>query len=172
MSIVDCACQADGSPQLDPPVKQPLHRLAAVRRLQGISRRIMARRMNVEVAEVKREEEETTDLPLSALYRWQRALEVPLVELLVESDDRLSKPLLQRAQLDRLMKTALAILEQADQEPVYLMAQTLIDQLTEIMPELQGVSPWHSVGKRRRLDELGIAAQRSLSDEVFLDLTD
>ena len=52
------------------------------------------------------------------------------------------------------------------------MTQTLIDQLTEMMPELQGVSPWHSVGKRRRLDELGIAAQRSLSDEVFLDLTD
>jgi hypothetical protein len=28
------------------------------------------------------------------------------------------------------------------------------------------------VGKRRRLDELGIAAQRSLSDDVFLDMND
>ena len=107
--------------------------------------------MNVEVAEVKRQEEETSDLPLSTLYLWQKALEVPLSELLVESDDRLSQPLLQRAQLVRLMKTAMAIMEQADQEPVCLMAQTLIDQLTEMMPELQGVSPWHTVGKRRRL---------------------
>jgi hypothetical protein len=70
------------------------------------------------------------------------------------------------------MKTALAILDHADQESVHLMAQTLIEQLTEIMPELQGVSAWHAVGKRRRLDELGIAASRGLSDEVFLDLTD
>ena len=128
--------------------------------------------MNVEVAEVKRQEEETSDLPLSTLYLWQKALDVPLVELLVESDDRVSQPLMQRAQLVRLMKTAMAIMEQADQEPICLMTQTLIDQLTEMMPELQGVSPWHTVGKRRRLDELGIAAQRSLSDEVFMDLTD
>ena len=48
------------------------------------------------------------------LYEWQKILEVPIVELLVESEDVLSKPLLQRAQLVRLMKTALAILEQAD----------------------------------------------------------
>lgn len=172
MSIVDCDCRMDGSPQVNLPVKQPLHRLAAVRRLQGISQRTLARRMNVEVAEVKRQEEETSDLPLSTLYLWQKALDVPLVELLVESDDRVSQPLMQRAQLVRLMKTAMAIMEQADQEPICLMTQTLIDQLTEMMPELQGVSPWHTVGKHRRLDELGIAAQRSLSDEVFMDLTD
>ena len=41
-----------------------------------------------------------------------------------------------------------------------------------MMPELQGVSPWHAVGKRRRLDELGVAAQRSLSDDVFVDLSE
>jgi hypothetical protein len=72
----------------------------------------------------------------------------------------------------RLMKTSLALLEQADQEAVRLMAQTLVDQLVEIMPELRGVSAWHAVGKRRRLDELGIAAHRTLSDDVFVDLTD
>ncbi len=52
------------------------------------------------------------------------------------------------------------------------MAQTLIDQLLEIMPELAGVGPWHAVGQRRRLDELGMAAERRLSDDVFLDLTE
>jgi transcriptional regulator with XRE-family HTH domain len=172
MSIVDCACGAGGSEELNLPAKEPLHRLAAVRQLQGISRRTIARRLNVEVAEIRHDEESTTDLPLSKLYQWQKALEVPVVELLVESDDTLSQPLMKRAQLVRLMKTALAILEQAEQEPIHLMAQTLIDQLTEMMPELQGVSPWHAVGKRRRLDELGIAAQRSLSDDVFLDMND
>ncbi len=93
-------------------------------------------------------------------------------ELPVESEDTLSEPLMKQVQLVRLMKTVLAIVEQAEQEPVHLMAQTLIDQLTEMMPELRGVSPWHAVGNRRRLDEWGVAAQRDLSDEVFLDMND
>ncbi|MGO8690450.1 MAG: helix-turn-helix domain-containing protein [Thermoguttaceae bacterium] len=172
MSIVDCACGADGSPRLNLAAEQPLHRLAAVRRLQGVSRRAIARRLNVDVAEIRRQENERSDLPLSKLYEWQKALEVPVGELLVESEDTLSEPLMKRAQLVRLMKTALAIMEQAEQEPIHRMAQTLIDQLVEMMPELRGVSPWHAVGKRRRLDELGAAAQRGLSEEVFLDMND
>jgi transcriptional regulator with XRE-family HTH domain len=149
-----------------------LHRMASVRRLQGVSRRTLARRLNLDVSEVRRQEEETADLSLSRLYQWQEALDVPVSELLVESEDSLAEPLLKRAQLVRLMKTALAIAEQSEQDAIRLMAQTLGDQLLEIMPELRGVSAWHAVGKRRRLDELGIAAQRTLSDDVFLDLTD
>ena len=40
------------------------------------------------------------------------------------------------------------------------------------MPELRSVSAWHAIGVRRRLDELGIAAERVLSDEVFMDVVD
>jgi transcriptional regulator with XRE-family HTH domain len=149
-----------------------LHRLAAVRRVQGVSRRTLARKLNIEVTEVRRQEDPEADLSLSKLYEWQKALDVPVSELLVESDDALSKPLLQRAQLVRLMKTALAIREQAEAEGVNGLSQTLIDQLAEVMPELRGVSAWHAVGKRRGLGELGIAAQRSMSDAVFIDLTD
>ena len=50
------------------------------------------------------------------------------------------------------------------------MAQTLVDQLVEVMPELQGISAWHAIGKRRRLDELGIAAMRTFSEDVFITL--
>ena len=49
------------------------------------------------------------------------------------------------------------------------MAQTMAAQLIEIMPELAEVGPWHAVGKRRRLNELGIAAQRRFADDVFID---
>ncbi len=170
MSIVYCACGPDGSQNL--PAQKPLHRLAAVRRVQRVSRRAIARRLNVDVDEIKRQENELSDLPLSKLYQWQKVLEVPVGELLVESNDSLSEPLAKRAQLVRLMKTALAIREQAEQDPVHLMAQTLIAQLIEMMPELQGVSPWHAVGSRRSLNELGVAAQRGLSEEVFLDMND
>jgi transcriptional regulator with XRE-family HTH domain len=147
----------------------PLQRLAVVRRLQGLSRRTVARRMNVDVDEVRRQEEETADLPLSVLLAWQKALEVPVSELLVESGDTLASPVLARSQLVRLMKTVLAVREQTKQESVRRMAQTMIEQLTEIMPELSHIGPWHVIGKRRRLSELGMAAQRHLAEDVFID---
>jgi len=155
-----------------PTVRHPLHRLGAVRQQQGVSRRTVARRLNIDLATVRAQESETTDIALSQLYEWQKVLEVPLSELLLEADDSLSAPVQKRAQLVRLMKSALAILENTNQETIRRMAQTLIDQLLEIMPELAGVGPWHAVGQRRRLDELGVAAERRLSDDVFLDLTD
>lgn len=149
-----------------------LQRLAIVRQQQGLSRRTVARRMNVEVEQVRQQECETADLPLSALYAWQKALEVPLGELLAEAGDALVSPVLERSQLVRLMKTVLAIRGQAKQESIRRMAQTMFEQLTEIMPELAEIGPWHAVGKRRRLNELGIAAQRRLTADVFIDQDD
>ena len=151
---------------------RPLHRLGIVRRLQGISRRTVARRLNIEVSAIRRQEDETSDILLSKLYEWQKVLEVPVAELLVEAEDDLSPPVMQRAQLVRLMKTALAIVERADHAAVRRLAQTLVDQLTEMMPELAHITPWHAVGKRRRLDELGKAAKRALPDDLFMDLMD
>jgi transcriptional regulator with XRE-family HTH domain len=175
MSIGNCGTTGAGPPQ-DVPVPssdtQPLQRLAHVRRLQGVSRRTVARRMNVEIEQVRCQEQATTDLPLSALYAWQKALDVPVSELLVESGDALASPILERSQLVRLMKTVLAIRRQAKQESIRRMADTMAGQLIEIMPELANIGPWHSVGKRRRLDELGIAAQRRLADNVFVDPDD
>ncbi len=155
-----------------PVPRRPLHRLAEVRQLQGISRRTVARRLATSVARIRYEECEATDLPLSRLYEWQTALEVPIAELLAESHDELSTPIQRRAQLVRLMKTALAIQEKAEPLPLRRMAQTLVDQLLDIMPELGSVGPWHSVGKRRRRDELGVASERRLPDEVFFEAAD
>jgi transcriptional regulator with XRE-family HTH domain len=146
-----------------------LQRLATVRRLQGLSRRTVARRLNLDVEEVRRQENQSADISLSALYAWQRALEVPVAELLTDVGSSLVSPILERSQLVRLMKTVLAVREQAKQESIRRMAQTMIEQLTEIMPELADVGPWHAVGKRRRLNELGVAAQRHLAEDVFLD---
>jgi transcriptional regulator with XRE-family HTH domain len=145
------------------------HRLATVRRLQGVSRRTLARRMNVELAEVRRQEDQYNDLPLSVLYQWQKALDVPVAELLVESTDEISRPLMHRAQLVRLMKTALALLAEADAKSSRAAARTLVKQLVKVMPELEHVTAWNAVGKRRRRDDVGVAALRSLSDDVFTE---
>jgi transcriptional regulator with XRE-family HTH domain len=150
----------------------PLHRLGEARRQENLSRAKVARRLGITVEEVARQECETTDLPLSALYKWAKALEQPVAELVQETGYALSMPLFNRAHMALVMKTAMTILERAGDLRTQRLAQTMVDQLTEIMPELRGLSAWKAVGKRRTLDETGIAADRSLSDEVFEDAAD
>ncbi|MBN1908892.1 MAG: helix-turn-helix transcriptional regulator [Pirellulales bacterium] len=152
--------------------RRPLHQLALVRRREGLSRRAVARRLGTDVRSVRQQEEQTADMALSRLYDWEAALGVPASELLADTEDALSAPVLKRAQMVRLMKTAAAILERAQQPPIRRMAQMLVDQLIEVMPELEGISPWNAVGQRRTLDDLGQAAQRCLSLDALLDLMD
>ena len=126
---------------------RPLHRLALVRRLQGLSRRKVAQRLNLDTEQVRRQERETADMPLSVLYAWREALDVPVAELLVDAGDPLTLPVLKRSQLVRLMKTVLAVCEHAKQESIRRMGRTMADQLIEIMPELAKVSAWHGQGQ-------------------------
>ena len=63
----------------------------------------------------------------------------------------------------KVMKTAATILEVAQRPESQTLARRLIEQLLEIMPELEGVSAWPSVGQRRTLDEMGRIAQQPLS---------
>ncbi len=147
------------------------HRLHEIRLQQGISLRCAARRMNQSVDQIRRQEADTSDLWLSELYRWQELLEVPLADLLVDEEGPLSEPVLKRARMVRLMKTAAAILSGSESEAVQRMAQMLVDQLVEIMPELKEVSPWHAVGQRRTLDEVGRIAENPMPDNFFHDTT-
>jgi transcriptional regulator with XRE-family HTH domain len=152
-----------------PTAKQPLHRLGTVREREGVSRRTVARRLHTTIAEVKRQEDETVDLLLSTLYEWQKALEVPVSELLADAAEPLSSPVQDRAKMLRVMKTAVTILERTRQTSIQRMAQTLVEQLTDLMPELEGVSPWPTVGKSRLPSDYGQVAYRRLPDEVFVD---
>ena len=129
-----------------------LHRLAEVRRIQGLSQRTVARRLRLDMASVKQMEREDTDLPLSALYEWQKALDVPVGELLVEPDEPLSTPVMKRAQLVRLMKTAMAIKERSGQPAIQRLAEVLVNQLIE--------------------SELGQAAIRQIADRMLEELAD
>ncbi|TWT88754.1 hypothetical protein Mal64_22420 [Pseudobythopirellula maris] len=157
---------------LPPPVVAPiarpeaavLHRVAEVRREQGLSVRSAARRMGVSMEQVRTEEDPSFDLSLTALSRWQSALEVPIVDLLVEQDTPLSRPVLDRARLLRVMKTVRAIKESCTHASTVRQVDMLEQQMLEIMPELAEVSAWHSVGQRRTQEELGRIAERPISD--------
>jgi transcriptional regulator with XRE-family HTH domain len=161
--------QTGASPQGSPTNsgKPRLHCIASVREQQGMSLRSVARRMDMDVSELKLLERETTDMLLSTLYKWQAALDVPVSSLLVDQDDPLSEPVLKRARMIRLMKTAAALHDRAESKPIQRLATMLIEQLVEIMPELKDVSAWHAVGQRRSLDECGRIAEQTLPDDWF-----
>lgn len=150
-------------------VKRTLHRIADTRRRQGISVRSAARRMRTSMDQVRRQEDPHCDMPLSDLYRWQEALEVPVVDLLVDSDTPLSEPVLTRARLLRVMKTVRAIKESSSSSSTQRFTTMLEQQLIELMPELSEVAAWHSVGQRRSPSELGRTAERVLPDSFFTD---
>jgi hypothetical protein len=161
---------ANGAPEGAAGERRRLHRIAEVRRNQGISVRSAARRLHTSMEQVRRQEDPHADLPLSELYQWHTALDVPVADLLVESDAPLSEPVKTRARLLRVMKTVRAIKESATAVSVLRFATMLEQQLIELMPELQEVAAWHSVGKRRSPDELGRAAERVIPDSLFTDL--
>lgn len=144
-----------------------LHRIATVRQQQGVTLRNVARRLGMSLPVVRRQEEPDCDLRLSDLLRWQQVLEVPVAELLVEGEGQLSGPVLERSRMVKLMKTAAAIRERTQEQPVGRLVTMLIDQILEIMPELSDVTPWHTVGQRRTLDELGRTGRAVVSEEVF-----
>jgi transcriptional regulator with XRE-family HTH domain len=151
--------------------KRPLHRIADVRKRQGISARSAARRMHTSIDQVRRQEEPACDLLVSELLRWQQALEVPVADLLVESEAPLSEPVLTRARLLRIMKTVRAIKETSTSSSIQRFASMLEEQLVEVMPELKDVAAWHSIGQRRSPNEVGRTAERTLPDSFFGDFS-
>ncbi len=143
------------------------HRIAEVRRQQGVTLRNVARRLGIPLPVVRRQERPDCDLRISDLLRWQEVLEVPIAELLVEGDGQLSGPVLERSRMVKLMKTAAAIRERSSDPGIGRMVAMLVEQILEIMPELADVTPWHSVGQRRTREELGRTARLVVSEEVF-----
>lgn len=153
---------------IPPTSNKRLQRIAEVRREQGVSLRSVSRQMGKTVSVVRAEEDESNDLTISELLEWQEVLGVPLQDLLVDPSPALSKPVMERARLVRIMKTAAAIQESAEKDSgISRLAVMLIEQLVEVMPELADVSAWHSVGQRRSLDEYGRIVDRRINDDLL-----
>ena len=146
--------------------KKRMHRIAEVRQRQGVTIRNVARRLGLEMSLVRRQEQPDSDLRLSEVMLWQSVLEVPIAELLVEGEGQLSGPVLERSRMVKLMKTAAAIRERTSGTPVGRTVDMLVEQILEIMPELRDVTPWHTVGQRRTLDDVGRTARCSMPDDI------
>ena len=142
----------------------PINRVRHVREQQGVSLRTAARRMQSDVRSVREQEDEYSDLTISQLKNWQEVLDVPLTDLLQDPGGPLSRPVMERAKLLRIMKTAVSICENATEVPIQRFATMLREQLVDLMPELEDVPGWHSVGQRRGLDEMGRIAEHPVMD--------
>lgn len=145
------------------------HRIQEVCIQQGATVRSLSRKMDLSTSEIREQGNPQSDLRISDLLRWQQVLEVPLAELLVDSDGPLSEPVGRRAGLLRVMKTAKAILETTHDRSTKRLASMLVSQLTDVMPELAEVSAWHTVGQRRTQNELGRIVDRTIPDNFFND---
>lgn len=144
-----------------------LHRIADVRRQQQVSLRTVARRLGMPMSEVRRQEMSGCDMKLSDLLRWQQVLEVPVADLLVEAEGQLSAPVLERARMVKIMKTAAAIRERTRGSATGRLVLMLIEQLVELMPEIKGVAPWPDSGQRRTRDDFGRTARYPVPDDLF-----
>jgi transcriptional regulator with XRE-family HTH domain len=144
-----------------------LHRLAEVRVQQGISIRVLSKRLGLTTQELDRQLSPYSDLPLSQLYKWQAALDVPLAELLVAPRSSLSPAVDRRARLVKLMKSVRSLQRLADTDEMRILAERLADQLIGIMPELVDVDSWPAVGPRRSSDDVSGLELRSVPESVF-----
>ncbi|MEZ6115336.1 MAG: hypothetical protein R3C28_02005 [Pirellulaceae bacterium] len=148
--------------------KRVYHRLSDVRKEQGVSLRSAARQLKLDMATVRYQENPNTNLSIHELMNWQRVLDVPIADLLVEPTNSLSRPIKERANMVRIMKTVQAIAGQAQSVGIKRLTNMLVDQLVEFMPELKEVSAWHSVGQRRSLEEYGRVVDRRMRDDFFI----
>ncbi len=145
------------------------HRIQEVCNQQGATVRSLTRKMDISANEIREQGNPQSDLRISDLLKWQKVLEVPLADLLVDNEGPLSEPVSRRAGMLRVMKTAKAILESAHDRSVKRLASMLVSQLIDIMPELAEVSAWHTVGQRRTQNELGRIVDRTIPDNFFND---
>ena len=162
----------DSQPFPISPPRQALHRLAAVRRERGLSRKAMAAKLHIDVEAVRQQEQETSDLRLSVLEQWRQALNVPLAELLVETSHPLALARIPERKTVELLKAVLAILNEAKQPGIRRMAHTLADQLVELRPELKSLAAQYGVGSEQLLDSQGQTVGHKLPLDVFLEVID
>ncbi len=159
--------ETDGKENREKREPRILNRIAEVRKQQGVSLRTIARRTGLDVKTLREQEKPNYNLSLRQLLAWQEALDVPIADL-VESDcDPLSRPVKERAQLVRIMKTAAAIRELKSATRVRRLSEMLCEQLEQLMPELRDIGAWPQFGSRRGTDILSRILEQPISTELL-----
>ncbi|MBA61820.1 MAG: hypothetical protein CMJ76_05575 [Planctomycetaceae bacterium] len=147
------------------PVEQAdcaVNRIAFVREQQEMTLRSVARHTGVDVRTLRKQEKPTANLTLTELADWSKALDVPVANLIEEPESTLDNPVKKRAAMVRIMRSAMSIHDAAESGKMSALAETLVSQLVELMPELEGLAAWPQYGQRRGPEEVGRVAERPL----------
>jgi transcriptional regulator with XRE-family HTH domain len=131
-----------------------LHRVATVRRQEGMSKRSVARKLKVSIRDVDELENEFRDLSIETLYRWAAVLKVPVIELLLPLSEETPTYLKQRGQLVQMMKTVEMLRKEQHSTTVKRLIGNLRRLLLAIMPELVEVRAWPKDGAARCNDRI------------------
>ena len=126
--------------------KERFHQIASVRKRENVSLELLSKRLGMPKEDVRALEKEHRDLPLSLLYRFATALQVPVSELFLEAAETSSSWAHNRALLVRVMKTAEALRAVAVGTQLNALTRVLRSQLLELMPELEEIKPWPKGG--------------------------
>jgi len=143
-----------------------LHRLAAVRRAKGVSRRVLAERLGITVDEL-RSKEEAADLSISTLSHWASKLKVSITELVVEPDECLAPTHLAQSQATRMMTVAAQLRDRSRRRSIQRLAQTFVEQLTEILPALEEIAKKNHRRSRRINQRPSSLLPCALPEQVF-----
>ena len=138
--------------------RRRFHQIRTVRLRERLSLKSASRRLSLTMSDLRDSEDETNDIRLSTLYAWQSVLSVPVSELVIDADVALSEPIRQRACLLRIAKTANTIRKKSHDESMRALADTLITQLAEIVPEVNEIGTWPDGRKSRSSSDLGKVA--------------
>ena len=157
---VDAIIRQSGAMAPEPLAQPPLHRLALKRNEQGVSLSTIAKKLGVEIVEARRQEQATTDLLISQLYRWRDALETSVADLLFELNEIPTNPIKCRSQLVKMMKSVRTIMETTKEDGTRVLAEMLAEQFIDLMPELEHINAWPTIGQAREPRALGQAALR------------
>ena len=149
--------------------RKPLHRIGQIRSQQDISVRALARKMDLSASQIRIQEDPNCDISLSSLYRWQQALNVPAVELLVEPGECLSSPIQIRARLLRMMKTIATLLAEPQSVRTTDMIENLKTEILAVMPEVEHVDRWHGCSTSRDGGDVAAAVLRQIDDALLMD---
>ncbi len=144
-----------------------LNRIAEVRKQQGVSLRTVSRRTGLDVKTLREQEKPGYNLSLRQLLAWQQALDVPIADLVESDSDPLSRPVKERAQLVRIMKTAASIRELKSATRIRRLSQMLCEQLEQLMPELRDIGAWPQYGSRRGNDILSKILEQPVCTELI-----
>ncbi len=122
---------------LEPPAAAvtPLfrHRLRELRQRLGISLGAIAAKLNISIEEVLEQEDPSSDISISQLLNWSRALGVPVDQLLVEVGNSLFTPTMTTANISKMLKIAEKIVDETKDHQSKSFAERLCQQLSELM---------------------------------------